>query len=89
MQFKKALWLHKSAHMYTKFHLLPGPNFIHDIPQTFVNMCKNECLKLYNTCYISQHQMYSSRTPCLIHQQMVCYGKCGGIAPRYLSLSTV
>ena len=50
MQFKKALWLQKSAHMYTKFHLLLGPNFIHDISQTFVNVCKNICLKLYYTC---------------------------------------
>ena len=33
--------------------------------------------------------MYSSRMLCLIHWQLVCYGKCGGIAPRYLGLSTI
>lgn len=28
--------------------------------KTFVNVCKNTCLKLYNTYHISQYQMYSS-----------------------------
>jgi hypothetical protein len=54
MQFKihKSLWLQKSAHMYTKFHLLPGPYCIHDIPQNF---CKCVQKHLFKTVQYISH----------------------------------